>query len=267
MKKIILLLSMSLMMSCNTVSTYYQVFKTNSKTVQLKDNNALVFEDSSCKISYNLWGKYGNAGFSFYNKTNETIYLLLDDSFYVINGNAYDYFQNRIFSNSSNASSTATSSSSQTLWSKITLTNFASNTVTANNTSGVEIIEQKTIAIPANTSKTISEFDINQTTFRDCDLIRYPSSKQISSKSFTEENTPIKFYNSITYKQGDKISKVKNDFYVSNITNIAEKDILKYEKNDFCNQKNISRYKVFKESTPDKFYTTYIKSQTDNWKY
>lgn len=255
------------MMSCNTVKNYYQVYQTNSKTVQLKDNNALVFEDNNCRISYNLWGKYGNAGFSFYNKTNETITLLLDDSFYVINGNAYDYFQNRIFSNSSNSSSSTTSSSSVTLWSRLTVSNFASNTLVANTASGVERIEPRTIAIPANTSKTISEFDINQTIFRDCDLLRFPSSKQTSSKSFSEETTPIKFYNSIAYKMGDKVNKVKNDFYVSNITNIAEKDILKDVKNNFCGQKNGSIQKVFKESGPDKFYITYVKSQADVWKY
>jgi hypothetical protein len=267
MKKLLFLLPLIILTSCNTVKNYYQVYKTDSETVKQNSANELSFEDTNCKITYNLWSNFGNAGFSFYNKTNETIYLQLDESFYVINGYAYDYFQNRTFISSSNSASSTTNSSSATLWSKLTISSYASNTIVSNNSSGIETQEPKTIAIPPKTSKAISEFDINQKLFRDCDLLRFPSKTQNATKAFSKETTPINFYNSITYKVGDKTLKLKNDFYVSSITNYSEKAILKIEKKTFCNQKNGGITKVFIESTPDKFYIKYVKAQTDTWKY
>ena len=267
MKKITPFLLLILLVSCNTVSTFYQVYKTKSETVKSLNANTLVFEDANCKITYNLWANHGNAGFGFYNKTNETIYLLLDESFYIINDNAYDYYQNRIFSNTTNSTLVTTKTSGFSSLGRLSLSAYTSNTLSSNSTSGEQRIESKQIAIPSKTTKTISEFDINQTVFRDCDLLRYPSSKQTSTKVFSQESTPLKFYNTITYKLGDKINKVKNDFYVSDITNISEKDILTQQKNDFCNQRGGGTISVFKDNTPEKFYLTYTKVQTDTWKY
>lgn len=266
MKKITSLLLLCLLASCNAVTTYYQIYETKSETVKLS-GNAIVFEDNNCRISYNLWSESGNAGFSFYNKTNDVIYLQLDESFYVINDKAFDYYQNRIFINTSNTASktTKTTGFSQLGW--LALSGYNSTTLATNSTSGVEIIEAKIIAIPSKTSKTISEFNINETVFRDCDLLRFPSSKQNSNKTFSEQSTPIRFYNTITYKLADKVNKVKNDFYVSGITNIASKDAFKQEKNAFCNQKNGNTISVFKDSAPAKFYVTYTKNQADTWKY
>lgn len=266
MKKITSLLLLCLLASCNAVTTYYQIYETKSETVKPL-GNAIVFEDVNCKISYNLWADYGNAGFTFYNKTNEVIYLLLDESFYVVNDKAYDYYQNRVFINSSNSVSktTKTTGFSQLGW--LSLSAYTSNTLATNSTSGVEVVEAKIMAVPPKTSKTVSEFNINQTLFRDCDMLRFPSSKQTSTKMFSEQSSPIRFYNTIAYKLGDKVNKVKNDFYVSGITNIASKDALKQEKNAFCNQKNGGVVSIFKDSAPAKFYITYTKTQVDTWKY
>ena len=266
MKKITTLLLLCLFVSCNTVSTYYQVYKTKSETVK-PTGNSIVFEDANCKISYNLWANAGNAGFNFFNKTNETIYLLLDESFYVINDNAYDYYQNRIFSNSTNSTLVTTKTSGLSSFGRLSFSSYNSNSVASNSTKGVQTIEPKVVAIPSKTTKTVSEFTINQTLFRDCDLLRFPTSKQTSSKSFSEQTSPIRFYNTITYKIGDKINKVKNDFYVSEISNISEKDIFTNQKNEFCNQKGGGTINVFKDNTPDKFYITYTKTQNDSWKY
>lgn len=252
--------------SCNSVKTYYQVYKTKSETV-VNDGNNTFFEDNNCKIVYNLWAENGNAGFSFYNKTTETIYLQLDQSFYVINDRAYDYYQNRIFIDTKQQA-TKTSNSvgfSQAGW--LSFSSYTTNTLLNNSTKGIESIEARIIAIPPKTSKTISEFQINQTIFRDCDLLRFPTSKQKSIKTFSEESSPIHFYNTITYKIGEKINKVNNDFYVSEITNIASKDAFSHEKNKFCDQKGGEIIKIFKESGTDKFYIIYTKTNQDYWKY
>ncbi|MFC4739032.1 hypothetical protein ACFO3U_03405 [Flavobacterium ponti] len=269
MKKISFFLFGLLLISCNTTKTYFQVYKTESQTVKKTNTNSIVFEDNNCTISYNLWQNNGNAGFSFFNKTDETIYLLLDESFYVINGNAYDYFQNRVFVSSNSSTSQQTSSVSYGKIGFLQISNYASKSLINNSTNGTEVFESKVVAVPPKASKSISEFIINETIFRDCNMLRFPSSKQTSSKSFTESASPLKFYNSICYKIGEKETKikVKNDFYVSEITNLSENEIMTTQKDQFCDQRGANPVKVFKDNSPDKFYVQYIKSQMDTWKY
>lgn len=269
MKKITLLLIGVLALSCNSTSTYFQIYKTESETVKKTGNNSIAFEDDNCRIDYNLWENNGNAGFNFYNKTEQTIYLLLDESFYVVNGSAYDYYQNRVFVQTSSSASQQSSSVSYGKIGLFSVGNFSSKLISDNSSSGVETIESKIVAVPAKASKTIAEFKINHTIFRNCDMLRYPSSKQSSNKSFTENDSPLKFYNSISYKVGQKETtfKVKNDFYVSQITNLAEKEAIGSEKNTFCEQKGLMPIKFFKDSTPNKFYIRYTKSKMDMMKY
>ena len=274
MKKITFLVLSVLFISCQTSNTFYQVYKTKSETVKQSGNNTIAFEDNNCKIEYNLWQNNGNAGFSFFNKSNEVIYLLLNESFYVINGNAYDYYQNRVFINSNTTTSQATSavgisSFGNSRLGLLPVSSYRSKTVSNNSTNGIEITESKILAIPPGTSKSVSEFNINQTLYRDCDLLRFPSSKQTSTKSFSESSTPLKFYNSIIYRIGEKETriKVKNDFYVSEVTNLSEAKMIVFEKNTFCDQKGGVSVRTFKDSSPDKFYVTYSKSQYDTWKY
>jgi hypothetical protein len=269
MRTLTLLFLGILVISCNPTKTYFQIYKTKSETVKKTNNNSIAFEDNNCRIEYNLWENNGNAGFSFFNKTNETVYLLLDESFYVINGNAYDYYQNRVFINTI---SSATQQSSSLGYGKIgflSITNYASKSIINNSSNGVEVIESKIIAIPSKASKTISEFKINETVYRDCDMLRFPSSKQISMKSFSENASPLKFYNSICYRIGQQETKVKirNDFFVSEITNLAENEVMVIERNKFCDQKGGTPVKVFEESNPNNFYVRYSKTQMDTWKY
>lgn len=268
MKKITLLFLGILAMSCTT-KNYFQIYKTESSTVKNTSQNSIAFEDENCRIDYNLWENNGNAGFSFFNKTDQTIYLLLDESFYVINGSAYDYYQNRVFVNSSSSASQASSSVSYGKIGYLLSTATATKSIVNNFSNGVETIESKVVAVPSKASKTISEFKINETVFRDCDMLRFPSKRETSKKSFSETSSPLKFYNSISYKIGEKEAKfnVKNDFYVSEITNLSQDKAMEVAKNEFCDQKGRTPVKVFKESSPKNFYIRYAKTQMDTWKY
>lgn len=81
---------------CSCQKTFYQVCTAKSDDVERR-NDSLVYEDGQCIISYNLWGNYGNAGFMFYNKTDENIYIDLHKTSFVRNGYAYDYYKNRTY--------------------------------------------------------------------------------------------------------------------------------------------------------------------------
>lgn len=266
-----------LLTSCVTTS-FYQVYKAVPSDNSIIKDNYLVYEDENCKVSYNFWSEGGNIGFLFYNKTDNNVYLNLNESFFVLNGVAYDYFKNRVFTHST--SSGATSSSAATASKSVTGINFLdllqTNRIQA--TSGVGLMsssgysvsfnEEKYVCVPAKTSKMITEYKINDYLYRDCDLFKYPTKKQVKSKSFTKIESPIIFSNRITYtiEQSEEKVKFENEFYVSEISNYPEGEIFESKYDEFCGQKSTTTTRYFKNVSPDKFYIKYTKG-TDPWKH
>ncbi len=254
----------TLLASCATTSSYYQVYNTNfsDSTIKLIDNS-IVFEDTNCTVFYNFWGEGGNVGFKLYNKSDKNIYLNKEESFFVLNGISNNYYKARVFTNTKNTSSSMTqAANNSSKKGKPTL----SSTSTSYGSS-VSNTEEKTICIPAKTSKIISEYTINQSLIRDCDLFKYPNKKQISTKLYTKTNSPIVFSNRIHYKiaNSEEIFKFENEFYVSEITNYPENEVFGFKKEEYCGQKGeLLRY--FKNSAPDKFYFEY-KKDIDTWKH
>ena len=263
--------------SCKTTS-FYQVYKvTPDDKMSLKENH-LVYEDESCKVSYNFWEEGGNIGFVFHNKTDKNIYLNMDESFFIRNGIAFNYYQKRVFSNTTNSGTTASHganvsrSISGVNYLNLILNNRVSisNSVGEINSSGktISYTEEKTVCIPRMTSKVITEYTINQTLFRDCDLFKYPKRKQIRTKSFNKSDSPLVFSNRIVYAVGQSGIPVKfeNEFYGSQITNYPEDSILEAKDEEFCGQKILSQMKFFKDVSPDKFYIKYEKGE-DAWEH
>lgn len=266
-----------LMTSCSTAS-FYQVYNVKPIGEAVSITDELFFEDENCKITYNLWSNGGNMGFVFYNKTDKNIFLNLNESFFVFNGIAYDYFQDRVFTNSKNSSATtvrsATASKSvsgNNYW-NLFQTNRVQSTksvaVVASNGYSVSYNEAKVIIIPTKTSKIIAEYNISQSLYRDCDLLKFPSIKQIKSKVFSKSESPIVFSNKISYtiEQSEKPIKFENEFYVTEISNYPESEILESKYDEFCGQKRMTMTKHFKKASPDKFFIKYNKG-TDTWKH
>ena len=78
------------------------------------------------------------------------------------------------------------------------------------------------------TSKVITEYSINSSLIRDCDLFKYPSGKQIKSRTFIKSNSPLVFSNRIVYNVEQSITPVKfeNEFFVTEITNYPERELV-----------------------------------------
>jgi len=257
-------------------TSYFQVYKASpSEKLALKDN-FLVYEDENCKVSYNLWDEGGNMGFRFFNKTDKNIYLNLEESFFILNGISYNYYKNRVFTTST---STGSSTSRGLITSKsMTGINYldllqtnriaATNTVGIMSSSGhsVSYNEEKIVCIPSITSKIISEYVINELLYRDCDLFKYPTRKQIKSKTFKKSDSPFVFGNRIAYMVGQtgNLIKLENEFYVSEISNYPESEIMELKSDEFCDQKSVTMTKYFKNVSPDRFYIKYNKDM-DPW--
>jgi hypothetical protein len=208
----------------------------------------LIYEDENCKVLYDFWGQGGRVEFLIYNKIDENIYVNKEESFFIRNGIAYDYYKDRVITNSSSFSLTSFHSNAA-MYNYSTLNAIGSSAsksvtgfnyqgfkqtnsvavgvasaiaatvgVAATNTKGetatsgysTAIHEEKIVCIPPKTAKIIAEYNITESLYRDCNLFIYPSSiKQIKSSMFNESESPFVFTNKIAYGVGKSESLVK----------------------------------------------------------
>ena len=288
MKRFAFIIAVCVSLSSCAPTTYYQLYQTQPITDITIHEDCMVFEDENCQVLYNFWKEYGEIGFVFYNKTTENLYLHLDECFYVKNGFAYDYYRNRVYTNSKTyvastqltniqssyvTKSTATANASyyyigsygignayggQTIYKNGYI--YGSTGIISNTSSNsVSIAEKQVICIPPKSSKIITEFDIKNSIYRSCDIYRNPGRKDQHSISFNKENSPLTFGNRIAYSVGnaDNIIRVENEFYVSKISNYSSLDITRLERVEECGKKKDREVRVFKESGPNQFYIQY----------
>jgi len=231
MRKIIMCFAICLaLISCETtyqsttyqVTTYYQIYQIKPISEDIKVyENTMVYEDDNCTIMYDFWGEYGNIGFTIYNKNSEELYLHLDKCFYINNGAAYDYYKYNDM-----------------------------------------MVERKTICVPSKSIKRIEEAEsttINIVLYQNCDLNYKGFVKVNNSVSFNQYDSPYVFSNKLAYSTGDseEIHRIKNEFYVSKITNFSSDDITTYVDIFDCVSRERKSISVIKEEGPDKFYIKY----------
>lgn len=270
---IIIVLMVLTLSSCKT--TFYQVYRATPTDRSMAHNDALVYEDENCEVIYNLWSYGGNMGFSFFNKTEENIYLNLDECFFVKNGVASDYYLDREFTQSSNEGSRSSRSVGASksiaginflgLFQTNSAESGVSESVMSSSASSVSHKEKKIIIIPPGTLKFISEYNITESLYRDCNLLKYPKRKQIRNLQFMKDDSPYVFSNRITYRVGESAEPIQfeNEFYVSEITNYPENEIVDSEYAEFCGEKSTEKYNFFKIQSPDRFYIMYMKNFQD----
>lgn len=121
-----------------------------------------------------------------------------------------------------NASIGGSAHTSKTKSNSVTFKSTNSNAVSRSSTNTVVTKEKQTIAIPPHCSKIIKSYAITDSRFLSCDLPSFPSDS--ASLHYTAQNSPLTFSIFITYRVGENAYKytIKNDFYVSSITNYAE---------------------------------------------
>jgi hypothetical protein len=288
MKKLIYLSFIFIfVVSCSTSLYNYQVFQSESTNLK-RDNNVLVYEDSVCEVSYNLYANKGNSGFTIYNKTDRTIIIDLGQSFFIVNDEAFDYYLNRTYtyfaSNSlgrSNSLGYSTGVTLGTTTNKTTTNNLnklTSNTSSTGSSSSrsissgdfssttrgneISFSEQQFVKIPAKSSKSFFEYNIVSNRLSICDLSRNPSINKPDSLSFTRETSPLVFENRITYLTDSLFSKsttIENSFYVSKIINMVESDFyrLDYTYGRCTGKKSLEKEEIPNYDSPNNFFIRY----------
>ncbi|AMS25696.1 hypothetical protein AEM51_00360 [Bacteroidetes bacterium UKL13-3] len=250
MKKTIILITSSLLLTACSTSTFYQVYKT-APANGIVQSNKILFEDNNAQITYNLWDNGGDVGFLFYNKSTQDITIHLDKSFFVLNGTAYDYFKYRTFTRSSNL----TSMTAYRTYPYSYYNTSVGGTISSSNTTS--FIEPNVIIVPPKTSRRVSEYVVTSSFLNSCDMLKYPSRKKIKALTFDKNNSPFTFSNLITYSISGDTNRLENNFYVTSISNMPENEVFETKPEIVCDKQTMNMIKIAKIGGPELFYIQY----------
>lgn len=221
MKTILMIISVLLIINSCTPDKFIQVYKVKPITELQNSQNLLVYSDENCTVKYNMWSEGGNPGFAFFNKTDQNITLNLNESFFILNGIAFDYFKNRIYQYSD-----------------------------------VNVTEKNEVIIPPNSTKIINEYTICNGYFHYDGLNE--SSKNGGIVNFNQQNSPYIFSNIISYTSSNENRIINNQFYVYEVSNHAVITSLESDGNDvYGKMKYVTKVDDFNGKSPDSFYVIY----------
>ena len=265
---------MFLITSCAS-QNFYQIHKVEPISNVLPDGKYLVYDDENCKVFYNFWEENGDAGFKIYNKTDSILYLNMEESFFIINGIANDYFKNRVFTESRSSQKTtgrqisANRSAIYDGYGMVQVSNFLAGRSTETSTTNgrsLSITEPRLISVPAKTSKVIYEYSISGNTYRSNELFRFPTRSQVKTEKFTVNNSPVVFSNRISYYIGssNKLTVFVNEFFVSEITNYPAFNANTSTSEIYQETAPTTTEPPLKLVSPDKYYIKYEKARNSS---
>lgn len=268
----------AMVFASSCTSYYYQIgeIKSIDKNISFKEDVGHIYTDNNISITYSFWGKYGEIYFTINNTSEKDITIHLDNSYFIRNGIAYDYFQNRIYSNTLSK----TEGNASALFGHYIRVMNSSSESNANSTT---YIEMPKLIIPAKSSKIVSQFNIVEEMYRSCDLYLWqntlPSARvnrealednsfkitfddkgrTLNKVFFSTETTPCLFENRITYSVEDSEEKIEvvNKFYVESIQNCSENKVKKYEYQKACNNDIEQQVLVNLIYAPNRYYIKY----------
>ena len=261
-----------LLVSCKL--NYYQVYEVKSPNLIQRDNS-LVFENEDCKVSYNLWSNKGAVSYIIENKTDKDLFLDMTQSFFIKNGAAYDYFQNKTYETREYSIAGLGYSASETYIGKdgywpsqyfvpLTYSEKVMAKMMKGNSVAVTQKEPEYVCIPANSYKYFYYYNVNPSFIETCDKDKdYPNNSSVLN-TLSESNTPLKFTNRIAYSFQENNSALKyidNSFWLAQVKNYSEKEAVeKRQIKRGCKEDLVSpKQKVFKIGGPNQFYVSYIK--------
>ena len=260
-----LLLTMMGMTSC--VSNLYQVYEVKSPDLK-QNNNSMVYENDDCRILYNLWCEDGSMQFIFQNKTDKDLFVDMNQTFFIKNGAAYNYFDNRTYQTQTTSTLEYGYSTSNIYWSNGSFWphKYILNSIGLGYkekvalSKGVSTKEEEIVCIPANSYKVFKKYSINAEFIKKCDKkIDYPK-KQSIVETYNELNTPLTFKNRISYsfsKSGEELHHIENTFWLSAIKNYSRKEAVEKTKEKLGCSEWLKKTYYFKIGGPNQFYKKY----------
>lgn len=221
-----LLIAVSSLVTSCFPGIYYQVQHVASPDAQLDQRkSSLVYEDADCVVMYNLWSEGGDPGFTFYNRTNENIYLDLSKTQFIKNSQAFDYFQNRTVTTHEKKKVVIAKTDDEKQDDKINAVIDILGGRTPRSTAKEKVYyvnyevatkDAAIVCIPPHSFKMFNVYSIIDEPVDAIDI--YPSNNSFPRKKFDEANSPVTFLNRMTYTVGKGNEKIiSTRFYVSEI--------------------------------------------------
>ena len=271
MKKLLFLAFAATTMFSSCSPSFYQVYEVKSNALKQSDNS-LVYENEDLKVLYNLWGAGGTMNFIVQNKTDRDLFLDMGQSFFIFNGEASDYFQNREYTNTVSMATSASYgvslfSTTAGFWPNTYLVPGTQSLIAKamkGSSKSVTTKEMEIVCVPANSFKTINGQTMSQQYHVTCNKkVDYPSESAVVA-TYNEASSPSKFRNRISYsfdENGSDLRQIENDFYLSGITNYSKKAATEKVKEKVgCSETFSRKTYYFKIGGPNKFYKSYNKS-------
>ena len=259
-----------LSVSCS--QNFYQVYTMDSNDLKMQDNS-LLFENADCQVSYNFWSDGGHVSFAFKNKTDKDIFINMNESFLVVNGNAHNYFEAKTYTYGSAYATTigygeslgVSLSGNTGIWANKQYTASAGVAASVQSRSAimntVSRKEQEIVCIPANSFKTFSKFCLSPVIYQKCvKKVDFPSNRASLAK-FDSHNSPIILNNRLTYGfQNDNMDNhIDNVFWLGQIENYSEKSAIEKSSEKGCYDLVSKEIRHFKIGKPSQFYRHYQK--------
>lgn len=253
-------------------STYYQVYTMKSDDLKMQDD-FLLYEDSDCKVSYNFWSEGGWVSFAFENKTNEDIFINMNESFLIVNGYVHNYFDEKTYTYKSltNEARGEKEILGVNIYDKANplsnkLIDQKYNTIRTTTTQGpsfcyVSSKEHPVICIPAKTFKLFSKFCLAPEIYLlNSNIVNFPQ-KHISVNTFEKEDSPVILRNQLTYrfKNNETPKHIYNEFWLSEIENYPRNEVIETKKLKVSSSLRTKYIRQFKIGGPSQFYNVYGK--------
>ena len=259
MKKVLQILAVLLAFASCTPQNYYQLVETGYNDLS-KTKEYLTFENDDIEILYDFWGDKGNGSFIIKNKLEKDIFVDLKRSHLIMNDFAFTYFQNRSYSTPKVSFFSSASDEELEKQRKIKFPGITPKELPEHGEDVVVFNEERVICIPSKSSQIVYGFTLQTEIYRDCNLLRFPKTKEILSSDFTLENTPLKYRNRISYgfsEQEPSEKQIENSFWVSKITNYSQKDFIGSEYLKYCNDSSSYRINTYPFRSNTSFYFKY----------
>ncbi|WP_439879881.1 hypothetical protein ACSX1A_11970 [Pontibacter sp. MBLB2868] len=200
------ILAAVLLTSCSP--TAYQVMETASADVKTNGSSyEHVGED--LVVSYNLWDETGKIRFNLYNKSDAPVYVDLDRSHLIVNGQSFDYYND-----------TETSTSNKSAYSRPAY--LASSVKTSQVEVATKIKPKRVVEIPPHSFFSVGGLTITNG-IKDCGIGKMKNGVA-ASESYSSENSPLQFRNFVTYSLNSDFGNpetIDNSFYVQRIVNLT----------------------------------------------
>lgn len=243
-------------------STYYQVYQTQpvDENSVVNNNGKLQHDAGKLVVSYNFFAENGDGGFWLTNNSDSIIYVNLAESFFIVDGQARDYYQDREWTTTKSSTITLSKREGKTRNGKKNKEKTEGSSTTSVNASTFN--ERSMIMVPPHSTKYFTEFSICNTVLEMCGVKDTPKKSRPDGKTFTLENTPLTFGNFITYTVGSKgkAQHVSDNFFVSQVINVNGDAMFEMVRlKDACGKEKGDKVEQHKYATPDRFFVKYKK--------